>query len=811
MSSEGEIQVPFVLPLTEHSSLLPWYEAIQNNLDFFVYGQGGDDLIEHYRYLATVPGLEKVFQQFDDAGISLPANQINHLVRFTNGFLLFITYESVPHAHDIFKPAPPLRAAPVRPAGFSGFSRAGDEPLEPLAAALAQAAEAFELEWEAEALAAPLPPAPRVAAVAPGPAPGATPDDLPAEAAPDGPPARAPAPRMAHPPPFEPPARPLDRSAPPRWSVGAARAVLAGAATRDEVVLATLRYARDFFQYAALFAVTRDAVAGHDGLGPEDGTRDVVRTVALYVTDPGIFRTTLDTMAPYLGPVGRDASGSVAVLEGLGRGAPRTALVYPVLLRGRPICILYADNGTAPVSARRLGDLLLFLSMVGAAFERIIRARKDVDRVAPPAGPPPELEPPPALSAEQPEPQPEEDALSEPTPLPPELPPVPEPLQESLQESLPEPLPEPLPESLPEPLPESLPEPPPVPTAELTVAPPAPLGAPPELAAVEEAFFSSALGQLPEGLPSPPSPPPDPGALEITLERPLRPAPPTVPVDPAALVGAYLVSSRGTGDRADLLGKLVERAAEVAPILCEQLPGPLDVAPEALAATPAYQQGPVFAAVAALGPATLKPLLALLADPVPARRRAATALLGQLGDPSAFLPLTERCFDHDAAVAEAARTALGLHRRDPTMKPVPQKLRRALLSGLADKAAPAARAIAALRDAESIPLLIQALEGSDAGTAAASADALAAITMQRHGVKARDWLMWWKQNRARSRTEWLFGALTSGDRDLRLQAAGELREAAATPVSYSADLPESERQAAAQAWQRWFTQGGHRP
>src|SRR5665647_1881932 len=103
MSSEGEIQVPFVLPLTEHSSLLPWYEAIQSNLDFFVYGQGGKDLIEHYRYLATVPGLEKVFQQFDDAGISLPANQINHLVRFTNGFLLFITYESVPQAHDIFK------------------------------------------------------------------------------------------------------------------------------------------------------------------------------------------------------------------------------------------------------------------------------------------------------------------------------------------------------------------------------------------------------------------------------------------------------------------------------------------------------------------------------------------------------------------------------------------------------------------------------------------------------------------------------------------------------------------------------------
>jgi signal transduction histidine kinase len=103
MSSEGEIQIPFVLPLTEHWSFLPWYEAIQTGFEFFTNEQGGEDLVEHYRYMGTVPGLEDVFKQFDDAGISLPTHQINHLVSFTNGFLLFITYEPVPEAHDIFK------------------------------------------------------------------------------------------------------------------------------------------------------------------------------------------------------------------------------------------------------------------------------------------------------------------------------------------------------------------------------------------------------------------------------------------------------------------------------------------------------------------------------------------------------------------------------------------------------------------------------------------------------------------------------------------------------------------------------------
>ncbi|MFD1314641.1 ATP-binding protein [Namhaeicola litoreus] len=103
MSSENEIQPVFKLPLTEHESLIPWYEAIINNNDFFVYEQGDDDLTEHYRYLGQLPGVKELFEQFAAANISLPTFQVNHLARFDQGFLLFITYERVPDAHDIFK------------------------------------------------------------------------------------------------------------------------------------------------------------------------------------------------------------------------------------------------------------------------------------------------------------------------------------------------------------------------------------------------------------------------------------------------------------------------------------------------------------------------------------------------------------------------------------------------------------------------------------------------------------------------------------------------------------------------------------
>ncbi|OZV69037.1 ATP-binding protein [Winogradskyella aurantia] len=103
MSSQGEIQSPFTLPLTEHSSLKPWYEALVNEEDFFVHGQKGQDLIEHYNYMTSLPELQGLIKQFEDAGIELPKQQYNHLVRFSKGFLLFITYEEVPESHAIFK------------------------------------------------------------------------------------------------------------------------------------------------------------------------------------------------------------------------------------------------------------------------------------------------------------------------------------------------------------------------------------------------------------------------------------------------------------------------------------------------------------------------------------------------------------------------------------------------------------------------------------------------------------------------------------------------------------------------------------
>ncbi|HEX9052760.1 MAG TPA: hypothetical protein VF841_19695, partial [Anaeromyxobacter sp.] len=523
-----------------------------------------------------------------------------------------------------------------------------------------------------------------------------------------------------------------DRTVPPRWSLEDARAALAAARHRDEVVLTAIRYARDFFEYAAVFAVTRDAVAGHDALGLHD-ERDRARSVAIWATDPGIFKTVIETRAPHLGPVSREASGNEAILSGLGRESPRAVLLYPVLLRDRPVCVVYADNGEAPVSPGRLGDLLLFLSGVGAALERILQDRKRRGRAGRPAGPDPGAAPGAEASRRAEDVReapvvggPGPRAGSEAEPVAPVVRAAPEPLpvpvdapapargeaaaQPSLEEAGPPDL------GIPVDLPPFEFEPPPV------EAPQAPAAGAGGLEDVEEAFFSSG---------------------------------PRAPAAPEREKGAP-----------------AEGASS----------GPTPTA----TATPTAAPGPIATPTA----------------PPPADARPPP-------EPPTLAALADRALDPDGATAAAACEALAARRREPASRTANEKLRRALLSGISARATRAARALGAIRDVEAIPLLIQVLETSEPETAGASADALAAITLQRLGPDARKWLAWWKQNRGRGRAEWLFSGLTSADRETRVAASVELSLAAPAPVAYSADLPPDERERLARAWAGWWARSGH--
>lgn len=574
---------------------------------------------------------------------------------------------------------------PVEASSRRGFERDGSEPTEPLVAALARAMEASEANALLEELPSP--------------------------------------PRQADP----------GRLAAPGWTVDDARRALAEARSRDEVVSAALRYARDFFESAALFAVTRDAIWGHDALGRDEHARELCRALAVSVDDCGFFRPALEARGPYLGPPAGDPA-SRSVLEGLDRGTPRTVFLYPVTLRERVVCILLADNGEAPVSPRRLGDLLLVLSTVGAAFERVLRERKHA-----PAPPPP---PPPAAPEEAPEAD-APAAISQGT----------EPWQ---------------------------------------VAEPARVEAPVP-GEVEVDLGDYEVSPTPAAVPAP--------------ARTARALPDAAGL--ASLVERLAASARGSPERGSLIAQLAQSGADAAPLLAARLPGPIEVRSEALAeATPVSEQGPLLAALAAIGPAATRHLLPLLSHEDKVRRRYAVLLLGHLGDAAALPALAEAAFDTDPRVAAAARAALSEHRREPEFEPLRARLRRALSEPV--RSAAAARALARLGDVESVPLLVHVLDGPEPGAAAAS-EALARLTMQRLGPEPEPWITWWSQHRSEPRRGWLLAGLTDPDRTVRRLAAEELRAAGTPPFAYFPDAPPAERERVAQAWAAWLESQGVEP
>ena len=98
MASKDRLQPPFKTNSTEDVYLL-FLEAEKRGESLFILEQKGKELEEHYKYLVTIPEVKKL----SEAGLSFPTYQIIHCAYFSKGYLMFITLEPVPDAHDVFK------------------------------------------------------------------------------------------------------------------------------------------------------------------------------------------------------------------------------------------------------------------------------------------------------------------------------------------------------------------------------------------------------------------------------------------------------------------------------------------------------------------------------------------------------------------------------------------------------------------------------------------------------------------------------------------------------------------------------------
>lgn len=68
------------------------------------------------------------------------------------------------------------------------------------------------------------------------------------------------------------------------------------------------------------------------------------------------------------------------ILRALGREHAQEIAVLPVVLGGRVVNLLYADNGPEALGDASIAALSSICTRVGAAYERLIRARKRSDQ-----------------------------------------------------------------------------------------------------------------------------------------------------------------------------------------------------------------------------------------------------------------------------------------------------------------------------------------------------------------------------------------------------------------------------------------------
>ena len=547
---------------------------------------------------------------------------------------------------------------------------------------------------------------------------------------------------------------------------------LEAAATGEQALTIFFGFARQYFEYTALFMVHGDLAAGHDAWGP-GAPREKVRTIGVALDLPSALAYAKGRGTPTLvrlKRIGLDAD----LRSDLARSTAEEVLVLPVMMRERCVALLYGDDGDQAVDYGEIGDVVAMASLLSAALERILLRKKraalrdtsavknkletrvDHSRISPshPGGPP--SAPPAPLSDVAPKRSAwsEEDIVDDGWTLP----------SDSQQKAQP-------------PVPIARPV---TPREVRRVTPPTPAiprrppsareehdEPPPELL-ISEAEDQSLMGELLDDLEEHPSgwqpssfpPGPelvrrqvDPMASTSMSAGPHPPPPSQQPFRnlPSVLIRSDLVDQViAGGEKADrALGEILALGEAAIPSVFARFPGPLTVdRNQALGELPRPADcGPVLRIVAAMRRLALPFLAVRSADVDVDVRFWATYLLGELNYADAGTALLPRLFDENPTVRRiAVRSARSLVAGGEEGIPIRKNLERMVIYAEepVHRRLIALSTIGELKLYRSIPALIEVVSDPDDTIAGSAVRTLVAMTRQEFGKDRRKWNDWWE-------------------------------------------------------------------
>ncbi|WP_375772980.1 general secretion pathway protein GspE [Archangium gephyra] len=198
-------------------------------------------------------------------------------------------------------------------------------------------------------------------------------------APPVAPPRPRPPPPVAAPPPVasvrpRPPVAVAPEPPPTPLTFAEAQAELGRSLDREQVATTVLRFALGKWKRSLLLSVQGNLVTGWRGMG--QGVREAaVKRIGIGLQAPSTFRLVRDTCSHYVGPVRRDAASGL-FYKLLGGDYPTTAVILPLLVRGKLVHLLYVDNGPGQLTPPDVGELLILSQGVNRSYEAMIRRRK---------------------------------------------------------------------------------------------------------------------------------------------------------------------------------------------------------------------------------------------------------------------------------------------------------------------------------------------------------------------------------------------------------------------------------------------------
>ena len=166
-------------------------------------------------------------------------------------------------------------------------------------------------------------------------------------------------------------------------TVETARTELEEVDERDTIFDLLFEFARQYFDYTAVFIVHGEAAEGRDAFG-EGAPRDKVARIAVPLDLPSLLASARDKKTTLQRVPSLDGIDAV-LMNDLGRSGKTLCIVLPVIVRTRVVALLLGDGGETGIDATTLADLEAIVAAATAAFERLIVRRKLKGSVQPPA------------------------------------------------------------------------------------------------------------------------------------------------------------------------------------------------------------------------------------------------------------------------------------------------------------------------------------------------------------------------------------------------------------------------------------------